>query len=144
MRTAGRFRPGLPCQGSKPHGLSNSSQATTTPESALRHGRRWKRPAADTRPHVVMILGPTRQPIRVLVQSMVRRLTAREKLRDDRKSAPMYPAFRRRSSPVHDEIRRVPVLINSSAMEGHLHQQVSGPPFGPGANMCGRRGKARG
>ena len=62
------------------------------------------------------------------MQCMVRRLTAREKLRDE-KSASMYPAFEWRRSPGHDEIRRVPFLINSSAMEGHLHQQVSGPPF---------------
>ena len=32
-------------------------------------------------------------------------------------------------SPGHDEIRRVPVLINLSALEGHLQHQVSGPPF---------------
>jgi hypothetical protein len=46
-----------------------------------------------------------------------------------RKSASMYPAFLWRRSPGHDEIRRVPVLIKSSALEGHLQHQVSGPPF---------------
>ena len=47
---------------------------------------------------------------------MVRRRTAREKF-GGRKSASMYPAFLWRVvSPGHDEIRRVPVLRNASAM----------------------------
>ena len=52
-----------------------------------------------------------------LGQCMVRRPTAREKFVDEGKSASMYPAcLWRVCSPGHDEIRRVPVLQNPSAV----------------------------
>ena len=59
-----------------------------------------------------------------LVHRMVHRMTAREKLRDGRKSASMYPAFRWRRSPGHDEQFPIDGKIHYGLMRSHLGWRV--------------------
>jgi hypothetical protein len=61
---------------------------------------------------------------------MVRRLTAREKLIDEKMvCANVFGLLMEVQSPGHDELRRVPVLISRSVIKDHFQAQVSGTPL---------------
>jgi (p)ppGpp synthase/HD superfamily hydrolase len=65
-----------------------------------------------------------------LDECMIRRVNAREKFLNERRSTSMYSAFRWRGSPGLDGIRRVPVLRNHVGLcSSHSSNQVSGTPF---------------